>query len=165
WPKGGRPKRSVTYAFECMIGFEYQVGAHLVYEGFLREGLSVCKAIRDRHDGLKRNPYNEFECGSHYARSMSNYSYLLALSGFRYSAPEKTIYFDPVICKDDFQCFFSVEGAWGIIKQRKTNYGKFITIKVVGGGMEVNKVVSGDKVINDDDMIIVGSDTLEIPVF
>jgi non-lysosomal glucosylceramidase len=165
WPKGGRPKRSVTYAFECMIGFEYQVGAHLVYEGFLREGLSVCKAIRDRHDGLKRNPYNEFECGSHYARSMSNYAYLLALSGFRYSAPEKTIYFDPVICKDDFQCFFSVEGAWGIIKQRKTNYGKVITIKVVGGGMEINKVVSGDKVIDDDVMIIVGSDTLEIPIF
>ena len=77
WPRGGRPRRSLTYAFECMIGFEYQVGAHLIYEGYLREGLAVCKAVRDRHDGRRRNPYNEFECGSHYARAMANYSYLL----------------------------------------------------------------------------------------
>lgn len=162
WPKGGRPKRSVTYAFECMIGFEYQVGAHLIYEGFLREGLSVCKAIRDRHNGLKRNPYNEFECGSHYARSMANYAYLLALSGFRYSAPEKTLYFNPVICKDDFQTFFSVEGAWGVIKQRQASYGKVITIEVFEGELEIKKIVSGDLQTTDDNMKLLAGDMLEV---
>jgi len=155
WPKGGRPRSSVTYAFECMIGFEYQVGSHLIYEGFLREGLSVCKAIRDRHDGLKRNPYNEFECGNHYARSMSNYGYLLALSGFRYSGPEKTLYFDPVICRDNFQCFFSIEGAWGIIKQRKTGYGNVVTIEVLEGELELEKVIAGEKEIAGDQIRLV----------
>ena len=164
WPKGGRPKSSVTYAFECMIGFEYQVGAHLIYEGYLREGLSVCKAIRDRHDGLKRNPYNEFECGSHYARSMANYAYLLALSGFRYSAPQKTLYFDPVICKDDFQSFFSVDGAWGIIKQRRTAYGKVITVEVLEGELELKKVISGDKEIIEDEMKLTVGDSLEMSI-
>ena len=56
FPKGDMPWPPVTYAFECMIGFEYQAGAHMVYEGFLKEGLTVCKAVRDRHDGIKRNP-------------------------------------------------------------------------------------------------------------
>jgi non-lysosomal glucosylceramidase len=162
WPNGGRPKRSVTYAFECMIGFEYQVGAHLIYEGFLREGLSVCKAIRDRHDGLKRNPYNEFECGSHYARSMANYAYILALSGFRYSAPEKTLYFDPVICNDNFQSFFSVDGAWGIIKQRQTSYGKVITIEILEGELEIKKIVSGYGESTEDDMKLIAGDTVEV---
>ncbi|MBD3182366.1 hypothetical protein GF312_08745 [Candidatus Poribacteria bacterium] len=150
WPKGGRPKRSVTYAFECMIGFEYQAGAHMVYEGFLREGLSVCKAVRERHDGFLRNPYNEFECGSHYARSMANYAYLLALSGFRYSAPSKTLFFNPVIFKDNFQTFFSVEGAWGIIKQRRASYGKVITINVLEGELKLDMVVSGDETVKQE---------------
>jgi len=163
WPKGGRPKSSVTYAFECMIGFEYQVGAHLIYEGFLREGLSVCKAIRDRHDGYKRNPYNEFECGSHYARSMSNYSYLLALSGFRYSAPQKTLYVNPAICRDNFQCFFSVEGAWGIIKHRKASYGNMVTIEILDGGMEIDKLVVGERIV-EENMRIISRDITEVLV-
>ncbi len=143
WPKGGRPESSVTYAFECMIGFEYQVGAHLIYEGFLREGLAVCKAIRDRHDGLKRNPFNEFECGSHYARSMANYAYLLALSGFRYSAPEKTLYIDPAVYPEDFRCFFSVDGAWGTVRHRQASYGTVVTIEVIEGELELDKIVIG----------------------
>ncbi len=145
-----------------MIGFEYQVGSHLIYEGFLREGLSVCKAIRDRHDGLKRNPYNEFECGNHYARSMSNYGYLLALSGFRYSGPEKTLYFDPVICRDNFQCFFSIEGAWGIIKQRKTGYGNVVTIEVLEGELELEKVIAGEEEIAGDQIRLVSGDSMEM---
>jgi len=162
WPKGGRPKRSLTYAFECMIGFEYQVGAHMIYEGFLREGLSVCKAIRDRHDGFKRNPYNEFECGSHYARSMANYAYLLALSGFRYSAPEKTLHFHPAIFRDNFQCFFSVEDAWGIIKQRKAAYGNVVTIEVLEGGLELEKVIVGGEQIAGEAIRLVSGDSVEL---
>jgi len=162
WPKGGRPKMSLTYAFECMIGFEYQVGAHLVYEGFLREGLSVCKAIRDRHDGLKRNPYNEFECGSHYSRSMANYAYLLALSGFRYSAPEKTLYFNPVIRRDDFQCFFSVEGAWGTIKQLKGADGNVVTVEVLAGELKLEKLVVGEKEIPVEDIQLAEGNALDV---
>ena len=162
WPKGDRPQRSVTYAFECMVGFEYQVGAHLIYEGFLREGLSVCKAIRDRHDGFKRNPYNEFECGSHYARSMANYAYLLALSGFRYSAPQKTLYFDPIILRDRFQCFFSVESAWGIIAQRRTAYGNVVTIEVLEGELELEKIIVEGKEILGEETRLTGGDHVEV---
>jgi len=40
--------------------------------------VKVVKAIRDRHDGLKRNPFNEPECGHNYARSMASWNVLLA---------------------------------------------------------------------------------------
>jgi hypothetical protein len=93
---------------------------------------------------------------------MANYAYLLALSGFRYSAPEKTLYFDPVICKDDFQCFFSVEGAWGIIRQRIASYGKVITIEILDGELEIKKVISGGKEISEDEMTLLVGDTLEL---
>jgi len=137
WPNGGRPKESVTYAFECMIGFEYQAGSHMVYEGYFREGLTVCKAIRDRHDGWKRNPFNEFECGSHYARSLANYAYLLALSGFRYCAVEKTLWLSPVVHTDDFRCFFSVPGAWGLLHLE----GDTLTVHVREGHLALEKLV------------------------
>ncbi len=147
WPKGGRPKSPVTYAFECMIGFEYQVGAHMVYAGFLREGLSVCKAVRDRHDGVKRNPFNEFECGSHYARSMANYAYVLAIAGFRYSAVDKTMWLDPAVKREDFSCFFATDSAWGRVRFKEDGEGPQVVVEVMEGAMEVGRVfVGGDEV-------------------
>jgi len=164
WPKGGRPKRSVTYAFECMIGFEYQVGAHLIYEGFLREGLSVCKAIRQRHDGYRRNPYNEFECGSHYARSMANYAYLLALSGLRYSAVEKTLWLDPVICGDAFRCFFSVDSGWGMVSQRRAPYGNVVSVELIEGELALDRLVVGGQQLDCGQACLAPGEVLEAEV-
>jgi hypothetical protein len=50
--------------------------------------LEIIMAIRARYDGLKRNPFNEAECGHHYARAMASWAAILALSGFEYSAVE-----------------------------------------------------------------------------
>jgi non-lysosomal glucosylceramidase len=99
--------------------------------------------VRERHDGLKRNPWNEFECGNHYARSMANYAYLLALSGFRYSAPQRTLYLNPALCVEDFRTFFSVEGAWGTIGQRRQGDRVEVTVEVVEGTLAVERVVLG----------------------
>jgi hypothetical protein len=63
------------------------VAAHLIYEGLVMEGLAITKAVRDRYDGERRNPWNEVECGSHYARALASWSLLLGLSGYEYSAP------------------------------------------------------------------------------
>ena len=143
WPKGGMPWPPVTYAFECMIGFEYQAGAHMIYEGFLQEGLTVCRAIRDRHDGLKRNPWNEFECGSHYARSMANYAYILALSGFRYSAVEKRMELAPKVYADDFRCFFSVDSGYGSATRKVDGDTVTVTVAPVAGEVTVSRLALG----------------------
>ena len=56
WPKGGRPERVMLYSDEVWTGIEYQVAAHLIYEGLLEEGLALVKAARDRYDGIPRPP-------------------------------------------------------------------------------------------------------------
>ena len=43
----------------------------------IEEGFAIVKAARDRYDGIprppiQRNPWNEIECGGHYARAMSS---------------------------------------------------------------------------------------------
>ena len=115
WPAGTeRPAIAAPYAEEMWSGCEYQAAAHMIQEGLVDEGLRIVKAVRDRYDGRKRNPWNEFECGSNYARSMASYSLLLAYSGFSFDMVRGRIGFAPVRMKNGaFRCFWSVEGAWG----------------------------------------------------
>jgi uncharacterized protein (DUF608 family) len=85
WPEGKyKPVIPMTYAEETMHGFEYQVACHMIQEGMIKEGVELVKAVRDRYDGRTRNPWNEIECGSNYARSMASYALLNAFSGFSF---------------------------------------------------------------------------------
>lgn len=119
WPEGGRPKLPLVYCDEVWTGIEYQVASHLIYEGYVDEGLTIVKAVRERHDGYRRNPWNEVECGHHYVRSMASWGLLLALSGFKYDMLKGTISFKPVINEDNFTSFWSTGKAWGIYRQKK----------------------------------------------
>ncbi len=124
WPHGGRPKLPFIYSDEVWTGIEYQVAATLIYEGFVDEGLTIVKAVRDRHDGYRRNPWNEVECGHHYARSMASYGLLTALSGFKYDMCKGELTFDPRINKDNFSAFFCTGKAWGIYRQVRNEDGQ-----------------------------------------
>ncbi|MBD2870608.1 hypothetical protein IDH41_18665 [Paenibacillus sp. IB182493] len=119
WPEGGRPKLPFVYAQEVWSGIEYQVAAHLIYEGFVEEGLTIARAVRERYDGYRRNPWDEVECGHHYARSMASWALLLALSGFKLDMGEGTMSFRPAISEDRFSAFWSNGKAWGIYKQQR----------------------------------------------
>src|SRR5690606_10409867 len=119
WPYGGRPKHPFVYSDEVWTGIEYQVAAHLIYEGFIDEGLTLVKAVRDRQDGYRRSPWNDIECGHHYARSLSSWALLTALSGFQCDMVKGEISFSPVLKTDDFQSFWSTGTAWGTFTQKK----------------------------------------------
>jgi familyl 116 glycosyl hydrolase-like protein len=118
WPKGGRPALPFVYSDEVWTGIEFQVAAHTIYEGLVEEGLAIVKGIADRYDGLRRNPWNEVECGSHYARALASWSVLLALSGYRYSAKDQRMTFAPLINAENFRCFFAAGSGWGRYSQR-----------------------------------------------
>jgi len=136
WPKGGRPEIPFTYADEVMNGFEYQFGIHCILEGLLEEGLIVIKSIRDRYDGYGRNPWDEFECGHHYARSMASYGALIALSGFVFDKGQGYIGFSPVINQNDFRTFWSLNGVWGLYSQNE----KEICIEVLYGNIYLQQL-------------------------
>jgi len=136
WPKGGRPPLPFVYSDEVWTGIEYQVASHLIYEGLLDEGLSVAKAVRDRYDGLARNPWDEIECGHHYVRAMSSWGLLLALSGFQYSAPEMRLGFAPKLNAENFRTFWSTGSGWGVYSQMFDG-GKRGTVSLSVGSGEI----------------------------
>jgi len=69
WPHDKRPALPFVYSDEVWTGIEYQVAAHLIYEDMEEEGLSIVEAVRGRYNGARRNPWDEVECGHHYARA------------------------------------------------------------------------------------------------
>lgn len=139
WPKGGateaipgdrlRSKENPEvytgpggYFNECMNGFEYQVAAHMVYEGepgdaLVEQGLAIAKAVHERYAADKRNPYNEIECSDHYARSMASYGVFLAACGFEYHGPKGRMGFAPRISPDNFKAPFTAAEGWGTFAQ------------------------------------------------
>ncbi|MBI5685945.1 MAG: hypothetical protein HZC54_12810 [Verrucomicrobia bacterium] len=140
WPRGGKPVHPLLYCDETQIGYEYQVAGNLLYEGYLLEGLTVIRSIRDRFDGKRRNPFCEFEWGNHYARSMANYNALLALSGFRTDAPRRRIEFAPRVTPENFKGFFAAGDGWGSYSQRAAN-GKFSArLEMKSGTLRLNEI-------------------------
>ena len=137
WPKGGRPTLPFVYSDEVWTGIEYQVASHLIAEGFVNQGLTIVKATRSRYDGRVRNPWNEYECGNYYARAMSSYALLGALSGFRYSAVQKTLWFGPQIEARPFKTFFCTASGFGIIQLDHDS----LRVQMIEGELPLEKVV------------------------
>jgi hypothetical protein len=137
WPRGGRPALPFVYSDEVWCGIEYQVAAHLIYEGQVERGLAIVQGTRGRHDGRRRNPWNEFECGSHYARSMASWSLLTALSGYSYDLGAGVLGFAPRLWPDDFCCFWSADGVWGEYAQQTGDSAR-VSLRVDYGRITLN---------------------------
>ncbi len=136
-----KPALPVPYAEEMMAGFEYQAACHMIQEGLLDEGLAIVRAVRARYDGAKRNPWNEIECGSNYARSMASYALLLAFSGFRFDMTEASIGFAPLEPAGGapagarFSAFWSVQESWGVFQLE----GNRARLTVLGGTLALRE--------------------------
>lgn len=113
WPEGVyKPRIPVPYAEEVMCGFEYAAAGNMLQCGMEDEAVEIVRAIRDRYDGVKRNPWAEIECGASYARSMASYALLLIWSGFRFDMTRGLIGFRPL---HNGRYFWSADGAWGTV--------------------------------------------------
>jgi len=133
WPHGGRPEIPFPYWSEVMTGFEYTAAVGMLYEGMHEEGLEVIKNIRDRYDGSKRSPFDEAECGHHYARAMASWTSVLALSGFHYSGVDKSIRFT----QRPGKYFWSNGSAWGECEVKHNGVGYEVDFSVLHGKIEL----------------------------
>jgi uncharacterized protein (DUF608 family) len=131
WPKGGQLSLPFVYSNEVWTGIEYQVASHLIFEGQVAKGLDIVRTCRKRYDGRVRNPFDEYECGHWYARAMSSYALIEALTGVRYDAVTQTLYVDSKI--GDFVSFLSTDSGFGNVVYRN---GK-ATLEVVYGKIPV----------------------------
>jgi hypothetical protein len=68
---------------------------------------------------------------------MSSYALLGALSGFRYSAVEKTVWLGPRVKTRPFECFFSTASGFGTIALRE----RAVSIRIIEGELVVEKIV------------------------
>lgn len=143
YPKGRRPERPFPYYNEVMTGFEYTAGVHMLYEGQEKDGLTVIKAIRDRYDGKKRSPFDEAECGHHYARAMASWAAILALTGFHYSAVEQRLQFGALPAGKPV--FWSTGHAWGTCELRKQGRKTALELTVCGGAITVKTLCLGSR--------------------
>ena len=93
------------------------------------------RAARARHDGSRRNPWNEIECGSYYARSLSSYALLNAYIGLSFDQRAGEIGFRPARSGDG--CYFWSAGrGWGEIEFS----GLTATIRVKGGELLISRL-------------------------
>ena len=141
WPKGGKLSLPFVYSDEVWTGIEYQVAAHLMEMGQVQEGLDIVRLCRNRYDGRVRNPFNEYECGHWYARAMSSYGMLQALTGVRYDAVDRTLHIRSRV--GDFTSFLSTATGFGTVTLKA---GK-PSLSVVYGRIEADTIlVNGKKV-------------------
>jgi uncharacterized protein (DUF608 family) len=138
YPKGTRqPLVAAPYAEEVWTGVEYASASHMIMHGMVDEGLEVVNAVRKRHDGARRNPFNDIECGSYYARSMSAWQLVNAWSGMQADFIKGTLDFNPVRDGDQ-TLFWSAGSAFGTL----TIEGGVARLSVIGGELPEKVTVS-----------------------
>jgi uncharacterized protein (DUF608 family) len=143
YPEGIRqPMVAAPYAEEVWTGVEYMSASHMIMHGLIEEGLDVVRGARDRHDGSRRNPWNDIECGSYYARSMSAWQLVNAFSGLRADFVKGTLSFAPKV-SGDYRLFWSAGTAFGTL----TNAGGKVTLDVLGGKLAAREVLVNGQAI------------------
>jgi non-lysosomal glucosylceramidase len=121
--KAERPHVPFPYYAESWTGLEYLAAAQLLFAGMTREGVEAVHNVRARYDGERRNPWDEPECGHHYARAMSSWSTLLAAGGFRYHGGEQAV---TIKATPGFRCFWCTATGWG--RFRVTGAGAVLSV-------------------------------------
>jgi hypothetical protein len=131
--KATRPRIPFPYYAEAWTGIEYLVASHMMFAGMTREGVELYRSVRLRYDGEKRNPWNEPECGHHYARAMSAWSGVLAMSGFRYHGGDAAV---EITAPAGHKCFWATGTGWGIFQVTSTG----AVIRVEHGSLAVQSL-------------------------
>ena len=91
------------------------------------------RTSRRRFDGERRNPWDEPECGHHYARAMSAWSSVVAFSGFHYHAADKALTLAPKSNAPAFTSFWSTGAGWGLFSVAPENKRSRTKITVTEG--------------------------------
>jgi hypothetical protein len=104
--------------------------------GDTKRGLRGVAAVRSRYDGKRRNPFNEAECGHHYARAMASWGAVLALTGFQYSAVEGRL----TLAARPARSFWASGYAWGSFSVEPSPEGYRVRLDVAEGALRLARL-------------------------
>jgi non-lysosomal glucosylceramidase len=122
------PKQPFLVYTAVLSGVEYMVAAHMFFEGKYEQGMDLVKAVRNRYDGRRRNPWNEIECGYHYSRALASWSCILALCGFGYQQADGAVTLSPRMPANPSLGFWCVPSGWGGFSHRVSS--KTATVEI-----------------------------------
>jgi uncharacterized protein (DUF608 family) len=140
WPKSEHLNEGVLYRDEVWTGIEYQVAGHMAWEGMLTEAMILCRAVHDRYDPSKHNPFNEIECGDHYARALASWGVFTALSGYEHHGPKGYLAFAPRITPESFRAAFTAAEGWGTFSQSRSGDAQTEKIEVRWGKLRLRSL-------------------------
>ena len=130
WPRGGRPLVPMPYCDEAgWTGIEYMVAGHLLLLGETEAAERLVRGVRARFDGARRNPCNEYECGSYYGRSLAAWSLLLGTSAQAYDPNSGTLQLRAPEQREH-GVLWAAAGAWGALRREDDGHLYF---RVHGG--------------------------------
>ncbi len=138
--KGTRPRIPFPYYSEAWTGIEYLVATQFIYAGMLPQGLQTIEDVRLRFDGERRNPWDEPECGHHYARAMSSWSTLVALTGFHYHGADKMLSLTPHGSLSSLTAFWATGSAWGTFSVAVSGGRQRTEISVMEGSLPLRAI-------------------------
>ena len=131
----GRPEYPFPYFTEAMTGFEYTAAIGMLQEGQIEDGLTCIRNIRQRYDGQRRSPFDEAECGHHYARAMIAWAAALALTGFRYSAVDEVM----AMSARSGTSFWTNGYAWGTCRVTQSGKSSGVRLSVLHGRLQLKE--------------------------
>jgi non-lysosomal glucosylceramidase len=134
----GLPAHPMPYWSEVMTGFEYSYALSLIQDGQREFAEWVVSTIRNRYDGRTRSPFDEAECGHHYARAMASWGLVPAIIGFDYDGRTGTLKLAADAPRGRWP--WAVNGAWGAVE-----VGEDIRFAVHGGSLGVSSLRRGDR--------------------
>jgi non-lysosomal glucosylceramidase len=134
--KAERPHIPFPYFSEAWTGLEYTAAALMMTWGMTEQGVEIVSSARARFDGEKRNPWDEAECGHHYARAMSSWSTMLAMSGFHYDGPNQAILAAPPAHSDSFVSIWASGAGWGRYSLASHGGVTRLVLHVLGGTLD-----------------------------
>jgi non-lysosomal glucosylceramidase len=131
--KATRPHIPFPYYAEAWTSHEYLVASLMFHVGMISEGIEMVTNARARFDGAKRNPWDEEECGHHYARAMSSWSTVVALCGFHYAGDRAAVSALPLIGDDNFRGFWATGTGWGSFSLLRSGGRIRLVIDILAG--------------------------------
>jgi non-lysosomal glucosylceramidase len=155
YANGKRPQIPFPYYAEVMTGFEYSAAVLMLYSGMVNRGIDCIADIRRRYDGIRRNPWDEAECGHHYARAMAAWSGILALSGFQYQGQHRRLTIAPRMNTRPFQSFWSTATGWGTFALDAQGQ---LALSVIEGGLPVVELHGPNRQVKLDREVLCSPD-------
>ena len=158
----GLPEHPAPYWSEAWTGLEYVLAMGLAQHGETALAADTVAAVRERFDGARRNPFDEAECGHHYARALASWGVVVALTGFGYDGRSGVMSFaaadPPALAGEPLPgeppggepepgpavWFWANGSAWGTVRQSFDAAGaRAVALEVLHGSVRVARVLVG----------------------